>query len=148
MLRRARYPAPLLSAGLVAVSITSAAALASAVQATSQEDDYADLTLALIVMVWMLPALLALLVATALLRYPVGTAGHRTATYRTAAGIIVAIGAWFVAMPFAAGVDSDSLPVMLVVAGAPGVVLFGAGRWHSFTTGGGDHEAGATRPRA
>lgn len=125
-LRRVRYPSPLLSAGLVAVLITTVAALAAAVQATRQEDDYADLTLGIILLVWVLPAVVAV-VGMVVLRGPVGAAAHRTAAGRTAAGYLVAVGCWFVAMPFAAGIDSDSLPVLLAVSGGPGVVLLTVG---------------------
>ena len=121
-----RYPSPPLSAGLVAVLITTVAALAAAVQATRQEDNYADLTLAVVLLVWVLPALVAV-VGMVVLRGPVGAAAHRTAAGRTAAGYLVAVGCWFVAMPFAAGVDSDSLPVLLAVSGGPGVVLLTVG---------------------
>ncbi len=114
MLRRVQFPAPLLSAGLFAVLITLVAALAAAVQATRQEDDFADLRLGVILLIWMLPALPAL-AAMVRLRGPMGAAAQRNAGGRTAAGYLVAVGCWFVAMPFAAGVDSDSLAVLLAL---------------------------------
>ena len=125
-LRRVRYPAPLMSAALVAVSITFVAGLAAAVQRTRQEDDYADLALAVILLVWILPAVVAV-VAMVILRGPMGSATHRTVAGLTAAGYLVGVGSWFIALPFATGVDSDALPVLLAVAGGPGAVLLALG---------------------
>ena len=122
-LRRVRYPVPLMSAALIAVSMTLVAGLAAAVQATRQEDDYADLTLAVVLLVWILPAVVAMVV----LRAPMGSAAHRTVTGRAAAGYLVGVGSWFIALPFVAGVDSDSLPVLLAVAGGPGAALLALG---------------------
>jgi hypothetical protein len=129
MLRRARYPAPLLSAGVIAVLITASAALVAGVQATLQEDDYADLTLAVVVLGWMLPSLMALAAVTHL-RNPVRTATRRSVAARRAAELLVAVGFWFIVMPFAADVDDDSLPIILVLASAPGIVLFVVGLVH------------------
>ena len=125
-LRRVRYPVPLMSAALVAVSMTLVAGLAAAVQATRQEDDYADLTLAVVLLVWILPAVVAV-VAMVVLRGPMGSAAHRTVAGRAAAGYLVGVGSWFIALPFVAGVDSDSLPVLLAVAGGPGAALLALG---------------------
>lgn len=125
-LRRFRYPVPLMSAALLAISITLLAGVAAAVQRTRQEDDYADLTLAVVLLVWVLPAVLAL-VAIVALRGPMGSAAHRTVAGRTAAAYLVGVGSWLIAMPFALGVDSDSLPVLLAVAGAPGAALLALG---------------------
>ena len=121
-MRRARYPVPLMSAGLAALSLTLVAGLAAAVQRTRQEDDYADLTLAVIVLVWILPAVVAM-AAMVVLRSPIGSAAHRTAAGRTAAAYLIGVGSWFIVLPFAAGVDSDSLPVLLAVSSGPGLVL-------------------------
>jgi hypothetical protein len=121
-LRRLRYPVPLMSAALVAVSLTLVAGLAAVVQRTRQEDDYADLAIAAILLVWILPAVGAV-VAMVVVRGPLGSAGHRTVAGQTAAGYLVGVGSWFIAMPFAAGVDSDALPVLLAVSGGPGAVL-------------------------
>ncbi|MCZ6708646.1 MAG: hypothetical protein O7A71_11940 [Chloroflexi bacterium] len=125
-LRRVRYPVPLRSAALVAVSITLVAGLAAAVQRTGQEDDYADLAIAVILLMWILPALVAV-AAMGVLRGPMGSAAHRTVVSRTAAGYLVGVGSWFLALPFAAGVDSDALPVLLGVSGGPGAVLLALG---------------------
>jgi hypothetical protein len=122
VMRSVRYPVPLMSAGLVALSLTLVAGLAAAVQRTRQEDDYADLTLAIIVLVWILPAVIAV-AAMVVVRGPVGSAAHRTTMSRTAAAYLIGVGSWFIALPFAAGVDSDSLPVLLVVSSGPGLVL-------------------------
>ena len=119
---RVRYPVPLMSAALVAVSITLVAGLAAAVQRTGQEDDYADLAIAVILLVWVLPAVVAV-VAMWVLRGPMGGAAHRTVAGRTAAGYLVGVGSWFIALPFVAGVDRDALPVLLAVAGGPGAAL-------------------------
>ncbi len=125
-LRRVRYPVPLMSAALVAVSLTLVAGLAAAVQRTRQEDDFADLAIAVILLVWILPAVVAV-VAMVVLRGPMGSAAHRTVAGRTAAGYLVGVGIWLIVLPFAAGVDNDSLPVLLVVAGGPGAVLLALG---------------------
>ncbi len=125
-LRRVRYPVPLWSAALVAVSLTLVAGLAAAVQRTRQEDDYADLALVVVVLVWILPAVVAV-VAMVVLRGPMGRAVHRTVAGRTAAGYLVGVGSWFIALPFVAGVDSDALPVLLAVSGGPGAVLLALG---------------------
>ena len=125
-LRRVRYPVPLMSAALVAVSLTLVAGLAAAVERTRQEDDYADLAIAVILLVWVLPAVVAV-VAMWVLRGPLGSAAQRTVAGRTAAGYLVGVGSWLIALPFAAGVDSDSLPVLLAVSGGPGAVLLAMG---------------------
>ena len=125
-MRRVRYPVPLMSAALIAVSMTLVAGLAAAVQRTRQEDDYADLAIAVILLVWILPAVGAV-VATVVLRGSLGSATHRTVAGRTAAGYLVGVGGWFIALPFAAGVDSDALSVLLAVSGGPGTVLLALG---------------------
>ena len=125
-LRRVRYPVPLMSAALVAVTMTLVAGLAAAVQRTRQEDDYADLAIAVILLVWILPAVVAV-VAMVVVRGAIGSAVHRTVAGRTAAGYLVGVGSWFIALPFVAGVDSDALPMLLVVSGGPGAVLLALG---------------------
>ena len=120
------FVGPLMSAALVAVSITLAAGLAAAVQRTGQEDDFADLAIAVILLVWVVPAVVAV-VAMWVLRGPMGGAVYHTVAGRTAAGYLVGVGIWLIVLPFAAGVDNDSLPVLLVVAGGPGAVLLALG---------------------
>jgi hypothetical protein len=124
VLRRWRYPAPLTSVGMVAASTTLVAGVAAAVQRTRQEDNYADLELGIVLSAWVLPALV---VVVLLLRGPVGTVAHRTGAGRARAGFVAAVGSWLIALPFAAGVDSDSVPILLAVAGAPGVVVSALG---------------------
>lgn len=122
MLRRWRFPAPLTSIGMVAVSITSAAGSTAAVQLALQEDNYADLGLDMVLSGWVLPAVVAA-VAVLLLRDAPGAAAQRTSAGRIAAAYLAVVGSWLIAMPFVAGVDSDSLPALVAVAGAPGAVL-------------------------
>ena len=76
-LRRLRYPAPLMSVGLVAAMTTLVAGSAAAVQSSGQEDNYADLTPGVVVSAWILPASLAV-VAMVVVRGPTGRATHRT----------------------------------------------------------------------
>jgi hypothetical protein len=125
-LRRVRYPAPLMSVGLVAVTMTLLAGLAAAVQWTMQEDDYADLAFGAVWLVWILPALLAV-VAIVVLRGSFGATSDRIAAGRTAAGYLVSVGSWLMALPFVMGVDNDALPVLLAASGGPGLALLAVG---------------------
>jgi len=63
----------------------------------------------------------------ALLRDSMGAAARHTTAGRVGAGYLVAVGLWLIVLPLVAGIDSDSLPVLLAVTGGPGVVLLVSG---------------------
>ena len=118
-LRRLRYPAPLVTLALFSATLTFGASVVAATIAGRRVDDFADLALAVIVALWMVPSALAAVAAVV---------GHRAdGVVRTTAGVALSmIGVWFIALPLVAGVEGDR-PVLFGIIGGPGAALLVVG---------------------
>ncbi len=126
------------SARAVAVTasvVTLLSSVAALVLAARRDDEFAEFTLVVVLLLWTLPSVVAVGSSWIVGRGRGARLPHSFAAVRSRAGwvaraLLVVIGAWLVVLPVVAGfdLDDDVTPIfVLLLLGGPGVVMVWVG---------------------